>query len=121
MPRKKQPWFRFYTEAVGDPKLRRLPPAQRWLWVAVLAAARQSPVPGVLMLSERCPLTVADLADYASMRVKDVEAGMAAMDELGLTEFDSALNGWFVVRWSDRQYSSDDVTERTRRHRLGTT
>ncbi|MCL6443142.1 MAG: hypothetical protein K6T83_06760 [Alicyclobacillus sp.] len=35
-------WFRFYTEAISDTKIRRLPPAQRWLWVVMLSLARKS-------------------------------------------------------------------------------
>ena len=46
MPRVARPWFRFYVEAMRDPKMRRLSPAERWLWVAVLAACRESWIPG---------------------------------------------------------------------------
>src|ERR1700682_2123616 len=32
-------WFRFYGDAINDPKILKLPEATRWRWVAVLAAA----------------------------------------------------------------------------------
>lgn len=117
MPRPKRPWFRFYVEATRDTKLRRLTPAQRWLWVSVLAAARESCIPGWLMLSERMSLTDADLADLAGMKEKDVSVGMTAMEELGLIEMDSDLGAWCVPKFAERQFESDDVTARTAKHR----
>lgn len=113
----KRPWFRFYTEALTDPKLRRLTPAQRWLFVAVLGAARSSCVPGVLLLTEREPLTAADLADLAGMPEKATKDGLAAMDRLGLIQMDDDLGAWRVPKWGDRQFESDDTTARTSKHR----
>ena len=117
MPPRKQPWFRFYTEAVSDRKLRRLSIGHRWLWVVVLAAAKQSEVEGMLMLTEREAMTVADLADLAGMKEREVTAGMEAMVRLGLLEVDRTLGCWVVVAWHKRQYASDDTTSRTRKHR----
>lgn len=117
MAPRKQPWFRFYVEAVGDLKLARLTPAQKWLWVVVLAAAKQSAVEGWLLLSERVAMTTADLARMADMRERDVAAAVEAMEALGLIEFDSDIGAWRVVAWSRRQYESDNVTDRTRKHR----
>jgi hypothetical protein len=117
MPPRKQPWFRFYVEAMADRKLRRLSPAHRWLWVAVLGAAKQSPIEGVLMLTEREPVSLEDLADFAGMPVRDVAKGIEALMTLGIVEWDPNINAWVVVSWNRRQYASDDVTERTRKHR----
>lgn len=114
----KRPWFRFYTEALTDPKLRRLTPAQRWLWVAVLGAARQSPTPGVLMLTESEPLTCGDLADLAGMPEKATREGLGRLEELGLVAVDDD-GAWSVPKWNDRQFESDDTTARTRKHRQG--
>lgn len=111
-PRK--PWFRFYVEAVHDRKLRRLTPAQRWLWVAVLAAARQSPVPGVLLVGEGQPMDAVDLADYAAMPVKDIEKTLPAFEKAGMLTNDGA---WRVTNWNERQFESDCSTERTGKHR----
>lgn len=119
MPPAKQPWFRFYVEATTDRKLRRLTPAQRWLWVAVLAAGKQSPRAGWLMLTERERFTTEDLADLAGMRGKDVDEGLARMSELGLLEEDDTVGALRIVAWAKRQYDSDDVTARTRKHRSG--
>lgn len=117
MPRPSRPWFRFYVEAVSDRKMRRLTPAQRWLWVSVLAAARQSCIPGFLMVSEKVAYSWHDLADFAGMRLRDVERGTALFSEMGMIEFDRDLGAWRVPKWNDRQFESDLVTERTRKHR----
>lgn len=113
----KRPWFRFYVEAVHDPKLRRLKPEVRWLFAACLAAARQSPIAGYLMISERHAMDWDDLADFAGMTRKQVEAGIDALHDAGVIDFDQSVKTWFVPAWAERQYESDDVTIRTRKHR----
>ena len=117
MPRPQRPWFRFYVEAMHDPKLRQLSPTHRWLWVSVLAAARQSPIPGFLMVSDRQAMSESMLSDFAAVRVSDVRSGLTAMESIGLIERDPSLDCWAVPRFSDRQFESDDITARTRKHR----
>lgn len=117
MPRPSRPWFRFYVEALADRKLRRMTPAQRWLWVAVLGAARQSPVPGYLLVSEREPMDAHDLADIAAMPVREVTAALPKFEVAGMLHHDEGLGCWAVSAWHDRQYESDDVTKRTAKHR----
>ena len=119
MARPKRPWFRVYVEITRDPKIRRLTPEQRWLWIVVMSAARASCIPGFLMVSERVAYSWEDLADQAGMRVRAVEAGADLMDRLGMIEFDDLLGAWHVVNWDERQYESDDVTKRTAKHRNG--
>lgn len=117
MPRTARPWFRFYVEAMRDPKMRRLSPPQRWLWVAILAAARESCLPGFLFIAEGVPMSWGDLADYAGMKLREVEQGTDLMSDLRMLEFDHNVRAWFVPAWNDRQYESDNTTERTRKHR----
>jgi hypothetical protein len=112
----KMPWFRFYVEAAGDRKLRRLTPGERWLWVMVLAAARHSPVPGVLLVTDDEPMTMAELADFAGMKEREVRAGVEKMDGLGLL-YERGDGALVVPKWDARQPVSDDVTARTRKHR----
>lgn len=107
MPRAKKPWFRLYGEMVRDVKLRRLTPGQRWLWVVILAAASDSPVRGVLMLTEAVPLGWDDLVDASGLKLKEVESGTDLMQELDMIDFDSEAKAWFVPQWSERQYESD--------------
>ena len=117
MPRPARPWFRFYVEAVHDRKLRRLKPEFRWLFVACLAAARQSPEPGWLLVGDNDPMTVDDLVDFAAMPARMVEKGIVALCDGGVLGYDLNRTAWFVPAWNDRQYESDDVTARTRKHR----
>lgn len=120
MAPRKRPWFRFYVEACTDPKLRRLKPEERWLWVCVLAASRQSPEPGVLMLTDEDPIEAADLADLAGMRTAAVSAGLAKMKRLGLVSL-TETGAFLVPKWAERQYESDDANKRSQRRRKGLT
>lgn len=117
MPRPARPWFRFYVEAVTDRKLRRRPAAERWLWVAILAAARQSCIPGFLLVSEREPMDEHDLADFAGVAVTVVTRAVPAFERSGMLTRDTNLDCWAVTNWNERQFESDDVTQRTRKHR----
>lgn len=113
----KRPWFRFYSEAVHDRKLRRERPETRWLFVACLCAARQSPVPGVLLVGPGDPMRVVDLVDLAAMSEKAVRDGMAALCAAGVLAFDDESGAWAVPKWAERQFESDDVTTRVQRFR----
>lgn len=113
----KRPWFRFYVEALTDPKLRRLTPDQRWVWVAVLGAARQSCDPGRLMLTTDIPMEIIDLAELAGVAQRKASDAIVAMTRLGLVVMeDGAMT---VPAWNARQYESDDSTPRSQKHRNG--
>ena len=119
MPRRVRPWFRFYTEAVADRKIRRLSPAQRWLWVAILSAARESPVPGRLFIADGVPMTGRELADYADVPPRSIRPAIDLMCALGMLHID--IDGVVVVtNWEQRQYESDVSTGRVRAHRSRT-
>lgn len=113
MAPKPRPWFRFYVEAIHDRKLRRLKVEHRWLWVVILAAARQSCIPGWLLISEREPLAADDLADMAALPLRQVQQGLKAIEEAGMIEVDRDLRAWRVPAWDRRQYESDRSTDRT--------
>lgn len=116
MPRPARPWFRFYTEALHDPKLRRMPATHRWVWVAVLGAARQSCVPGVLLVSETQPMDEHDLADLSAVPVREIRKALDAMKAAGMVSRNED-EAWFVTKWNERQFETDNTTERTRKHR----
>lgn len=116
VPRASRPWFRFYVEALADRKLRRLTPAQRWVWVGVLAAARQSPYPGVLLVSEGLIMGEEDLADICAVSAREVTVALRSFEEAGMIERDFA-GAWVVTNWKERQFESDDTTARTSKHR----
>jgi hypothetical protein len=117
MARPARPWFRFYVEAMRDPKMRRLTPAQRWLWVAILAAARESCIPGVLMVAETEPMALWELADYAAVKEREIAPALDKMCSLGMVRFDDERQAWAVSNFADRQYESDSSAERVAKHR----
>lgn len=117
MARPARPWFRFYVEAIHDRKLRRMRPEHRWLFVVCLAAARQSPEPGWLLVGVDDPIGWDDLVDLAAMPLKQVEQGIDALQATAIIAFDKERSAWFVPSWDTRQFESDDVTARTTKHR----
>ena len=113
----KRPWFRLYVEMIWDRKIRRLPEKSRWLFVAMLAAARQSPLPGYLMIDDDTPMETDDICDAAAMKLKDVRQGLADLSGIGLIEEDDETGAWWIPKWDERQFESDETTKRTAKHR----
>jgi hypothetical protein len=115
MPRPVRPWFRFYVEAFADRKIRRLKPTQRWVWVAILGAARESHEPGSLYIAPGLPMTPRELAAYADVTERDITTSLTAMESMSMiTRADDVIT---VTNWGVRQFETDDVTKRTRDHR----
>lgn len=105
----RRPWFRFYVEAIHDRKLRRRPPGDRWLWVVLLAVAREADEPGALIIGNG-PASIEDLADLAALKPKDVEKALAYFTLEGmLTDDGSRL---VVTKFRDRQFESDTSADR---------
>lgn len=99
-------WFRFYAEAVHDPKVQRLPPDLFRAWVNCLCLAAQGD--GVL------PPT----ADVAyQLRLTEVDAERTLSDLRGAGLLDQTERGVEPHNWRGRQYLSDHSTDRVRRHR----
>jgi hypothetical protein len=123
MPRPSRPWFRFYVETFGDPKIRMFPLGQRWIWAGLLAAARMSPEPGKLLVASGVPHSNETLAEFIGAPVKDVKAALGTALKLGIvTQLPDSLQ---VTNFEHRQYESDTSTARTRvwrdRHKPVTT
>jgi hypothetical protein len=99
-------WFRFYNEAVNDPKVQRLPGDTFKAWVNLLCLAADND--GYLPPIE-------DLA--FSLRLPE-EQITEILEELGarglLDEFDGSFK---PHNWNGRQYRSDVSTERVKRFR----
>lgn len=117
MSRPARPWFRFYVESFGDQKLLRLTPAQRWLWVAVLGAARGSCEPGRLLIAPGEAMTASELARFADVPVEDVWPALEQMARYGMVELGEDDGLITVCNWSARQFESDNVTVRTAKTR----
>lgn len=112
----KRPWFRFYVEAIHDIKLRTRPSAQRWLWVALLGMAAASPERGRLIVAAGMPADEYVIADSASLTVKEVEAGLAYFQSVGMIHREEC-GTWVVTAFLERQFESDVSTERSTKGR----
>jgi 5-methylcytosine-specific restriction endonuclease McrA len=99
-------WFRFYGDAINDPKIIRMPGAMRWHWIAILCVASKND--GILP----------DLKDIAfGLRVPERKAQSIINSLLAhglLDRIDEVLT---PHNWSSRQYQSDSSAERVKRHR----
>jgi hypothetical protein len=98
-------WFRYYTEALDDPKVQNLEPSLFKTWVNLLCVACK--YDGVIekrnvSFALRCEKTVANEQVFAL-----IEHGL--FDDLG--DIISPHN------WGNRQYPSDTSTERVKRFR----
>lgn len=100
-------WFRFYDEALNDPKVQKLPDAAFKAWVNLLCLANQGKPRGRINRDD---------ISY-SLRLTEERANkMIAyfIDRDLLHE-----EGKYLVphNWDSRQFASDNVTERVREHR----
>lgn len=100
------PWFRFYTEALDDPKVQRLPPHLFKTWVNLLCLAAQNN--GYLP-------SLDDIAFRLRLSAQDAEQQISELILAGL--LDITETGRTPHNWSKRQYVSDSSTERVRKHR----
>jgi hypothetical protein len=109
-------WFRFYVEAIHDRKLRRRPPSDRWLWVVLLAVAREAAEPGQITIGSQ-PATDADLADLAALKEKEVRSALSYFISEGMLVEDKVAGVLTVAKFKERQYESDTSAERMAKHR----
>lgn len=101
-------WFRYYVEALNDPKVQLLSPELFKFWVNCLCVARQKN--GLLP-------DVASLSFQLRMDASKAEAAVQDLITSGLLD----RNGEVLTphNWNVRQYQSDVSTARVKRHRDG--
>lgn len=101
-------WFRFYDDAINDPKILKLPEASRWHWTALLCIASKHE--GFLPATDDVALM---------LRVKPAIAAtiITAMKQAGLLDLEDGK--YTPHNWSGRQYKSDTSTDRVKRFRNG--
>lgn len=99
-------WFRFYDDAVNDPKIIRLPDDLYRAWVNILCIAAKND--GVLP----------ELGDVAlTLRVKEARAA-ELVTKLVLAKLLDDHNGVYSPHnWQGRQFKSDDSGPRVKKHR----
>jgi hypothetical protein len=111
-------WFRFYSEMMHDRKIRRMTPEQRWVWVAVLSLASQSPVRGRLLMGHGIQLNSADIADEAAVPERVVVEALEVLQAFCMIHLENSVI--VVTKWEKRQFASDNATTRTSKHRDNT-
>ena len=116
------PWFRFYSETLRDRKVEHICRATNQpkalvvgAWATILAIASDSPVRGVLLLTDDIPFTLDDIAGEMGL---DITATTGIIDQF--VRFQMVhLEGdvYHLTNWDRRQFTSDSSTERVRQHR----
>lgn len=99
-------WFRFYEDALDDPKVQRLSGDAFKVWVNILCVASRNSG----LLPARC-----DLAFALRKSEKAADEAVAELVAAGLIDMTDA--GPTPHNWSGRQYVSDTSYERVKRHR----
>jgi hypothetical protein len=117
-----QAWFRFYSETLHDRKVERICRATGecravvvGAWAIVLALANDSPVRGALLLTEDVPLTDTDLFDEMGLPHDTTMRLWQIFQDLAMIHQDNGV--WYVTHFGNRQYDSDNSTERVQRFR----
>jgi hypothetical protein len=102
-------WFRFYDGALHDPKVQRLPAPLFKDWVNLLCLASQNEPRGQLP-------DVPQIAFGLHKSLTATTRVLTSLTELGLLDSDG--NGQRRPHnWDRRQFLSDDVGKRVKRHR----
>ena len=99
-------WFRCYNDIPNNPKIRLLAFEDRWHYIALLCAKSNG------LLDKHEPLRT---------RLLQVHLGLSGVDfdnlRIRLTEVDLIDERWIPVGWDERQFQSDNSTERVREYR----
>jgi len=101
------PWFRMYSEAVDDEKLRLLAFEDRWHFVAILCCKAK----GILDVPEN--LLLRKVAVKLGVDLRTLEEVIRRLSEVGLID----KNTLQPLAWNERQYVSDSSTERVKAYR----
>lgn len=103
------PWFRLYSEMVDDEKMRLLAFEDRWHFVAILCCKNS----GMLDSGDQLPLLMRKLGVKLGLQLRDLEAALLRLAEVGLIDASTAQ----PIAWDDRQFKSDASTSRVRAYR----
>lgn len=105
---KNLPWFRMYSDAVNDEKLRLLAFEDRWHFVALLCCKSK----GVLDDSNG-DMLMRKAAVLLGLSTRELSEVARRLSEVGLIDFDTLQ----PIKWDDRQFRSDSSTERVHAYR----
>ena len=102
-------WFRFYHDALDDPKVQRLPGDLYKFWVNMLCLASRSDERGLIQMS------VEEIA--FDVRLDDETAASLMAELIQRDLIDETCEGFQIHNWNARQFKSDNVSERVSKHR----
>lgn len=123
MAPKDLPWFRFYSEARRDPKIRKAAKLAEvsfleafGFWAAILSLAGESPDRGKLLVTLQERFSIEDVAFECNTDETTAQKLLAAFVQYDM--IDIPKDGPISIRnWDKRQFSSDNSTERVRKYR----
>ena len=99
-------WFRFYDDAINDPKVLKLSDRHYRTWIGLLCVASKNG--GSLPSLDDCALMI-------RMQPERLAEAVVALVGAGLLQRDGDVLS--LSDWNTRQYKSDVSTERSQRHR----
>lgn len=112
------PWFRFYSEAINDRKIKRAcvisgqPKAVvMGAWLIILCLANESPERGRLLISEDMWLSEEEILAETGLDMVTFGKVVNAFQRLNMLTVGA---GYEVCNWGKRQYDSDNSTKRVR-------
>lgn len=99
-------WFRFYDDALNDPKILKLSDKLHRVWVGILCVASKND--GQLPALD-------DMALMIRMKPEKLGEAIKSLAASGLIDTDGVIS--FPHNWDKRQFKSDVSTERVQRFR----
>ncbi len=109
-------WFRVYNEIRTDSKIRRLTPAERWVFIGLMCLANEGRERGTIELAPGMPYETPEIADGMGVSVEIVKETLEKAEKLNMIECrpDGVI---IITNMKKRQYQSDSSTGRVRKHR----
>lgn len=101
------PWFRMYSEAIDDEKLRLLAFEDRWHYIAILCCKSKG------LINPDDPLLMRKLAVKLGLDMRSLEEVLRRLAEVGLIDQETAD----PLGWDDRQFQSDSSSARVKTYR----
>jgi hypothetical protein len=111
-----------YSEILDDKKIKRIiretnqPKALIvGVWITLLALANDAEARGKLLISEDMPYNLEDFEDATGLPAKEIVSLLAQFASLGMIVTNDGITE--IKNWERRQFISDNVTPRVRKHR----
>ena len=99
-------WFRFYDDAINDPKILKLSDKLHRVWIGILCIASKN--------NGELP-SLDDMALMIRMKPEKLAEAIESLADAGLIDTEGMISS--PHNWSARQYKSDSSAERMKRHR----